>query len=339
MTDYEFRSRRQRAVDLDMVEVCRRLGIALSPRGAWRQGRCPNPGHDDHHPSFGVKVRTNRFCCFSCGWHGDNITLVSTVLHCTYTEAVDWLLGTTTTAPATTAARCQPVPADGKDDEWLDLEHLRNLVSPREYYKCLSPWARDFLRQRRIEPNLIDAKAIVSIDRRVAISRTKRIGSGGKPYTPTFPAPALLLPYRDHNGVIINIQARVHQPAPGQRRFHFPPGSHTSLWNPRDALILPDGADLWLCEGVSDALALITSGRPALAIASATCLTTSAASFIAQQGTRLHLHIYPDNDGPGEALYQRLLPSCPTLRRHQLPLCYKDFGEAWADKVVEVRRG
>lgn len=96
---------------------------------------------------------------------------------------------------------------------------------------------------------------------------------------------------------------------------------------------MPDGADLWLCEGVTDAMALMTSGRPTLAIASATSLTREASDFIAAQATRLHLHIYPDNDPPGEALYQKLLALCPNIRRHTLPDGIKDFGQAWAQCI------
>lgn len=341
MTDYEYRSLRQRAIDKDMTRVCRDLGIELGTRGKWLECRCPNPQHEDRHPSCRVNVQKNRFKCFSCGCGGNNIDLVRMVRGCSYMEAVAWLLDTNaaslTGANAASLAGTQhpSLASELKEpSELLDIEWLRSLISPREYYRCLSPWAKDFLRQRRIDPNLIDAKGIVSIDHAVATQRGKRISSRGNPYTPKFPAPALLFPYRDENDVLINLQARLQHPAEGQQRFHFPPGSHTALWNPRTALTLPDGAHLWLCEGVSDALALLTSGRPALALASATSLTPEAADFIARQATRLRIHIYPDNDAPGLALYTRLLALCPALRRHTLPAAFKDFGQAWAAGAI-----
>ncbi|MBO4801381.1 MAG: toprim domain-containing protein [Bacteroidaceae bacterium] len=334
MNEYEYNSLRQRAIDKDMTKVCRDLGIELGTRGKWRECRCPNPQHEDCHPSCKVNVKKNRFKCFSCGCGGNNIDLVRLVRGCSYMDAVAWLLGTHALL-LTNTTRPAVVPEKKEETEQLDIKWLHLLVSPREYYSCLSQWAKDFLNERRIDPNLIDAKGIVSIDQPVATQRGKRISSQGNPYTPKFSAPALLFPYRDENDILINLQARLQHPAEGQQRFHFPPGSRTSLWNPRDALTLPDGADLWLCEGVSDALALLTSGRPALALASATSLTPEAADFIARQANRLRLHIYPDNDDPGRELYNRLLKLCPALRRHELPEGFKDFGQAWAAGAID----
>lgn len=333
MTDYEFRRLRDRAVSRDMTDVCSLLGITIGTRGKWRECHCPNPRHDDRHPSCRINVQTNRFRCFSCGCHGNNIDLVQMVCGCDYNEAIRILTGESNMP---VRSHTTPEPQETSDGNTLDLECLRNLVSPRDYYKALSPWAVDFLRHRRIDPNIIDAKAIVSKDQRVATQRKPRLDSNGKSFIPTFPAPSLLFPYRDENDIIINLQARLHDPAPGQRRFHFPVGSHTVLWNPRDALTLPDGADLWLCEGVSDAMALITSGRPALALASATGLTHDARDFIAKQAARLRMHIFSDRDRAGEQLYQKLLTLCPALRRHNLPDGYKDFGAAWAAGAIEA---
>ena len=328
MNDYEYHTLRQRAIERDMTDVCKDLGIELSTRGKWRECHCPSPQHIDHHPSCHVNVQTNSFKCFSCGCGGNNINLVRMVRGCSYIEAIRFILGDHTfilpNNKQSVAAPESPV------QDNLDLPWLRNLVSPREYYRCLAPWAIDFLHKRRIDSNLIDAKAIVSIDNEVATQWGKRISSKGNPYTPKFPAPSLLFPYRDEDDIIINLQARLDKPKEKQGRFHFPPGSHTSLWNPRDALTLSDGSDLWIAEGVTDALALITSGRPALAVASATSLTQAAKEFIARQATRLRIHIYPDNDGPGQRLYEQLLPACPALRRHSLPDGCKDFGQAWA---------
>ena len=334
MNDYEFRRLRQRAIERDMTDVCRDLGIELSTRGRWRVCRCPNPEHEDRHPSCRVNVNTNRFRCFSCDAHGNNIDLVLMARHCSYNEAVRFITGENVELKNVQDAPPDTTPAMAN---LLDIQWLHELVSPRDYYQCLSPWAKDFLSKRRIDPNIIDTKGIVSIDRPVATQRTKRKSSRGHLYTPTFPAPSLLFPYRDENDIIINLQARLDKPDVNQQRFHFPPGCHTSLWNPHDALKLPDGSDLWLCEGVSDAMALMTSGRPALAIASATSLTQEASDFIAQQSTRLRLHIYPDNDAPGQRLYQQLLGISSSIRRHCIPDGIKDFGEAWAKGVIESR--
>ena len=331
MNDFEYKSLRQRALERDMTDVCQDLGIELGTRGRWRECRCPNPHHEDRHPSCRINVSTNRFYCFSCGEHGNNIDLVRLVLNCSYNEAVRFILGDSSLSDYKYTPKPLPAPPINN----LDIKWLRSLVSPREYYKLLDPFAKAFFNNRRINPNLIDMKAIVSITCNVATQRWKNESRNGKLYIPTFPAPSLLFPYRNEDDIIINLQARLDNPQKGQNRFYFPPGSQTSLWNPRDALILPDGSDMWICEGVSDALALMSSGRPALAIASATSLTHEASEFIAQQSTRLRLHIYPDNDAPGAALYTKLLTLCPNLRCHHLPDGIKDFGQAWSQCAID----
>lgn len=327
---YDDQRRMECARSLDMTDVCRRLGIELTTRGKWRLCHCPSPAHDDRHPSCGINVQDNTFKCFSCGCGGDNIALTRLVRGCGFWEAVRWLIGDGTEpvrvyVPTAIKESNTPPP---------DLHLLQERVSRREYAKCLAPWALDFLRQRRIDLNLIDRYAIVSTDHPVATHRQKLVSANGREYRPTLPAPSLLFPYRDKDDLFVNLQARLHNPKPGARRFHFPVGSRTALWNPHDIVRLADGADFYICEGVTDALALMTSGRQALALASATGLNTDARTFIAQQSTRLHPHIYSDADLAGENLYRQLLAICPNLRRHPLPPGFKDFGAVWAAGCV-----
>ena len=49
----------------------------------------------------------------------------------------------------------------------------------------------------------------------------------------------------------------------------------------------------------------------------------------------------PDNDAPGDKLFQELHKVLPNLQHHLLPAKYKDFGEYWKERqpalsVVEV---
>ena len=39
------------------------------------------------------------------------------------------------------------------------------------------------------------------------------------------------------------------------------------------------------------------------------------------------LHMFPDNDTPGERLFLQLQKVLPTLQHHQLPPGYKDYSE------------
>jgi hypothetical protein len=44
----------------------------------------------------------------------------------------------------------------------------------------------------------------------------------------------------------------------------------------------------------------------------------------------LNLHMYPDQDEPGERLFWELQKRLPQLVRHQLPSTCKDFGDFWS---------
>src|SRR3546814_8347217 len=55
--------------------------------------RCRLPGHDDEHPSFSVRSRTNRFNCFACNRGGDAIDLVRIMEGTDFLGACRWLGG------------------------------------------------------------------------------------------------------------------------------------------------------------------------------------------------------------------------------------------------------
>ena len=81
-------------------------------------------------------------------------------------------------------------------------------------------------------------------------------------------------------------------------------------------------------------MAMLASGRKAIAIPSATLLKSADIAELHTALTALHSvpHIVPDRDLPGERLYLDLKEHFPQLVRHQLPEGYKDFGQWWASR-------
>lgn len=149
----------------------------------------------------------------------------------------------------------------------------------------------------------------------------------------------MLIPYRDIDGNLLSVQARYlgeKVPSSIVPRFQFPKGSHCGIFNLPILKTLTEDSELWITEGVSDCLAMLSSGRKAIAIPSATLLKASDADLL----RGLNLHIVPDNDRPGEQLFldlkellethSTLNPTPSTLIRHQLPDGYKDFGQYWS---------
>jgi len=137
----------------------------------------------------------------------------------------------------------------------------------------------------------------------------------------------------------MNVQSRYLGRKEGIPRFRFPSRSECRIYGLQLLERLQKGEGLWLSEGVTDCLALLSSGRKAIAIPGATLLKAEdvkmLASIKAEKGTVFH--IFPDRDEAGERLYRQLLHAAndigACLVRDKLPEGYKDFGQWWASQV------
>ena len=117
-------------------------------------------------------------------------------------------------------------------------------------------------------------------------------------------------------------------------RFRFPRGSQCGIYNLPVLNLLKPGEPLYIAEGCSDCWALLSSGHKAIAIPSATLLTREVVEQLSGLNSSPHgeagrglLHMYPDNDVPGERLFLQLKEVLPSLQRHQLPPGCKDYSE------------
>ena len=114
-------------------------------------------------------------------------------------------------------------------------------------------------------------------------------------------------------------------------RFRFPYGSRCSIYNLPVLKMLRSQEPLYITEGCSDCWAMLSAGRKAIAIPSATLLKPKDVEMLSALTTRLStpLHMFPDRDEPGERLFLQLQQLLPSLEHHQLPAGCKDFGEWW----------
>lgn len=114
-----------------------------------------------------------------------------------------------------------------------------------------------------------------------------------------------------------------------QPRFRFPQGSRCGLYNQPVLLRLRPGEPLWITEGCSDCWAMLSSGRKAVAIPSATTLHDDEVRLLLDLHERLStpFHMYPDADAPGEHLFLQLRDLLPGLVHHHLPPGCKDFSD------------
>lgn len=347
-------------IDLDKIRaipidgILARLGIAV------KKNRCLCIFHDDHTPSCYVNVRKNSFTCYSCGARGDPIDLVRKHLNLSFMDACKWI-----------ANESNIILQEYKPQTTTTM--TKTITFPKEFYEFLLSFltilgcvAEDFLfRERRLSREVISRQGIRSINysgpwllfmlskhftedqlREYGILR----GEGNRMHC-VFWTPCLLFPFYDVDGNLIGIQSRyiganmrflteeaqarhdaIVSKAP---RFQFPQGCRPMVYNQPVLKTLQEGEELWISEGISDCLAILSSGRKCIAIPSATLLTPQNKELLASAPTK-NWHIAPDQDQAGERLYQALLATAneygASLTRHQLPEGCKDFSDYWKSR-------
>ena len=291
----------QKLRDLPIESVAGRLGLQVT------RHKCLCPFHDDHSPSMSFKVSKNTYRCFVCGAHGGTIDLVMRYLNKDFLEACRWL------ADEHNVILTEYKPKETKPPKPFDAQRYeRFFLRP-----WLSPEARQFLYdERRLDERVVRWCRLTSWRDREGVNW-------------------LQIPYFDREGKLIGIQNR-NLVKGGLPRFRFPAGSECSIYNLPVLNLLRPGEELWITEGCSDCWAMLSAGRKAIAIPSATLLKPSDVEILSTLNSTLstEYHMYPDRDEPGERLFLQLQQLLPNLEHHQLPTGCKDF----ADYYVALKR-
>ena len=128
-------------------------------------------------------------------------------------------------------------------------------------------------------------------------------------------------------GRIINLQSRYLGKKKDAPRFQFIPNAQISMFNIEILKDLKIGEKLFLSEGITDCIALLSSGRKAVAIPSATLLKEKQLKLLAAR----NLYMYPDKDEAGERLFDELQIMLgkrgAMVVRVSLPKGCKDFSD------------
>lgn len=206
-----------------------------------------------------------------------------------------------------------------------DVHWLSSLVAR----PVLNAEARRFLfEERHYNPQVVEWLGISSI------SQPTPCRKYGKPF---YDAPSLLFPYKDVVGNVQNVQSR-YLGSPilqgGEKgvfpRFRYPSNSSIHIFNLPILRYLKEGEPLFISEGITDCIALLSAHHKAIAIPSATLLNKDDLEIL-KRYKAFNLHIYPDQDAAGENLYRSLLSAAneigASLLRHDLPPGCKDFSD------------
>ena len=303
-------------IDLDEIratpieEVAENLGIGIVRHMAL----CPF--HNDKNPSLHFDLKKNRYKCFACGASGNVIDLVMRYNNMEFMEAINWIGN-----KEVNTAKDNAYEKEESREEAVDIEYLEVLMKN----VCINEDAARFLfDERRIDSRVVEWCGLTSISSDTPCWRW------GKAF---YDAPSLLIPYRDVDGKLLTVQGR-YLGKEKKPRFKFPQGSQAGMYNKPVIATLKKGDELWITEGPSDCWAMMSAGRKAVAIPSATSLTTGDLRLLGdglQKGVSLHMA--PDNDRPGMELFKTLKRHFPDLQGHVLPDGVKDFGEMWKLKI------
>jgi hypothetical protein len=349
----------QKLRDLPIEGVAERLGLQV----VRHKSLCPF--HNDHHASMSFKVSRNTCRCFVCMTQSIGpIDLVMRHLHMDFKEACKWLADENNIIVSSFFDKRSDFVDYKIQDSGFNSE--AKPFDASRYEKFFEhPWlneeARRFLfDERRIDPRVVRWCRLTSWKDRQGV-------------------PWLQIPYFNSEGKLIGVQNRnlnyhhtnpslpslsgalgacdalLAKNGPGERppRFRFPSGSQCGIYNLPVLNLLKPGDELWITEGCSDCWAMLSSGRKAIAIPSATLLSKkdaeqlqAIAGFKFQDSSYIYpppnwgdkrgavsFHMFPDRDVPGERLFLQLREVLPSLERHQLPQGCKDYSDYYLTTI------
>lgn len=332
--------------ELPIEEVAERLGLEV------RRHKALCFKHEDHNPSITFSVPKNIYRCWVCGVGGGPINLVQDKEGWSYQDACIWLgqkfnvwwperksnryilKRTPLTKVYLTKHKDESVVFDNEVYNWL----INNtpLLEPAKTFlfkeRCLNEEVVLKLRIGSVVNSLDMVETIVKKFGEEVCLRTGLIRRNNYGMYFYFCTPCLLFPYYDQDGSLIGIQSRYLGTNENAPRFQFMSSQKTRLYNMPILNELKRGDKLYISEGITDCLALLSEGVRAVAIPSATILPTEDLILL----KNYDLHMYPDRDEAGQkafiALRRFFINHYSTVRAETLPEGVKDYCDYYIKK-------
>lgn len=302
--------------------------------------------HDDSHPSLHFNTGKNTWKCYVCNKGGGVINLVMEKLGIEFVDACKWLADQfNIIIPEDDGYRKQFKKKTAKPAVKQKVEP--QIVTDIELYEwvvrrtILSEQARQFLyEERKYSEEIVRELGIGSVTYpdRLVNALVNRFGEersiksglvkrGQYGLYLHFYTPCLLFPYKNMEGRVVNLQSRYLGTKKEAPRFQFIQNAQINMFNIGVLNEMELGEKLFLSEGITDCIALLSSGRKAVAIPSATLLKEEQLNLLASR----NLYMYPDRDEAGERLFSELQDSLGKLGamvvRVSLPKDCKDFSD------------
>lgn len=325
--------------ELNIESVATALGISVVRHKA----KCFM--HHDHHPSLSFHPRGHIWKCFVCDIGGGPIQLVMRYNNWDFVEACKWLCNIFgihyfSDAPKYRRQRVRRVYENAPKSSDFKLFNVKIgewLLNNSD----LTSKAKEFLfKERRLSERVIEDLNIKSLpDSKTAIkilttqfSNEELEESGylknneGRLFLRIF-TPCLLFPYYDVNQKLIGIQSRYLGEIPSAPRFQFSSGLQSTLFNQPILNSLSKGDELYIAEGVTDCLALLSTGLKAIAIPSASNIPLDELSKI----LKFKLFMSVDRGDAGESAFSKLryhiVKMGGNIRRFHYPEEFGDYSD------------
>lgn len=200
-----------------------------------------------------------------------------------------------------------------KRQEEFDSEVCASII---EHIRLSKSGERFLFEERKFKAEVIDRLKIRSIETNREVlqvlqakyTNERLIDSGlfeahgNKLYFKAF-APCLLIPYYDYNEKLVALQMRTLKVTEKPLRFLFASKSRISLYNMQSVSSYSDNSEVFIAEGITDCIALLSTGKQAVAIPSATSIPFRDIDSL----RRFQLLMCPDNDDAGKKAYNKIL--------------------------------
>lgn len=299
--------------------------------------------HDDHHPSLGFYGdNRSRWHCFVCGVSGNAISLVEQYSGCSFVDACLWLCKQYSIAIDGISSKKRVPKPQFKRRKISEMPKRPFDVDVAQWIienTSLGEICRRFLfDQRHLLPEVIAAQKITSIEDKnkvltelLSTFGEEKLEKGGfvtitnnRPCLRFF-TPCMIIPYFDMKNQIIGLQTRYLGDNPDAPRFQFLSSQKTHLYNMQSLNDINEKDELFISEGITDCLALLSCGKKAVAIPSASNIPELDLTYL--RGKKLIM--YPDNDTAGQKAFVKLrsffINQYTILSRRLLPDNVKDY--------------
>jgi len=305
--------------------------------------------HDERNPSLSFKG--SRWHCYGCGKGGNSIDLVmQTGLN--FQDACQYLCSmfgisliieqqvkayVPQIMPIVKYPVSQPsnIDFDQEFGEWL-IAQCHVTVEAKDFLFTQRKYSMDVIKELGIRglgyTNEIVLKAIdfFGVERCINAGFLKY--NYGKYYCRFF-TPCLLFPYRDLNGSLSCIQSRYLGTSKNAPRFQYLAGTKPSIFNMPILKKIKQNEELFISEGITDCIAMLSAGHKAVAIPSATTLSISDLEIFKDY----RIKMCPDNDAAGLDAFLSIsrffLRRGRVIHRFELPYGVKDYSEFYIQNI------